>query len=128
MLSRAFSAAHCGVTYPPTQEETKPRGIKNKKNKKKLWRQQPYGRVCRLGLALSPFPAPHPFLHFPSSLVGYFKPQQAPKPQTTSHSGAAAASWGPAEASEPGALLVTEPEVGGRAGGRGRAGVWVGTD
>lgn len=50
------------------------------------------------------------------SLVGYFKPQQAPKPQTTSHNVAAAASRGPAEASEPGALLAAEPEVGGRAG------------
>lgn len=63
------------------------------------------------------------------SLVGYFKPHQAPEPQTTSHSGAAAALQGPAEASEPGALLATEPEVGGRAGGGTEAGLgfWVGT-
>lgn len=60
---------------------------------------------------------PHPqlFLHFPSSLVGYFKPQQAPKPQTTSHGSAAAASGGPQRPRRPGALLATEPEVGGRA-------------
>ena len=51
----------------------------------------------------------------PSSLVGYFKPQLASKPQTTSHSGAAAVSGDPQRPRSRGALLATRPEVGGRA-------------
>lgn len=89
MLFLQFTENPLIWSIPPTNEEAEPRGIKTNCDVKN------HMVVCAdLACTLS-LPYPHLFLHFPSSLVGYFKPQQAPKPQTTSHSGAAAASRGP---------------------------------
>lgn len=48
-----------------------------------------------------------------SSLPLFLNSPSLSKPQITSHSGAASASWGPAEASQPAVLLALEPELGG---------------
>lgn len=71
--------------------------------------------VCA-DLASCPPPSLRIFLRVPSSLVGYFKPPRASKPQTTSQSGAAAGLLGtPQRPQTRAALLAKEPEVGGRA-------------
>lgn len=84
--------------------------------------------VCA-DLAMHSLPSLPPSLPvLPLSLVGYFKPQQASK--TTDHitQCRGCCLQGPAEASEPGALLVTEPEVGGRAGDAAGLGFWWGPE
>lgn len=81
-----FSVVHCEVTYlviSLTQATWQQTDINN------------HMVVCT-DLAMHSLPSLPPFLPvLPLSLVGYFKPQQAPKPQTTSHNVAAAASRGP---------------------------------
>lgn len=81
-----FSVVHCEVTYLvhlSHQATWQPTDINN------------HMVVCT-DLATHSLPSQPPFLPvLPLSLVGYFKPQQAPKPQTTSDNVAAAASSGP---------------------------------
>lgn len=76
-----------GLSLPTRQAEAKPHGIKTNCDVKN------HMVVCA-DLASHSIPSLPLFLNSPLSLVGYFKPQQASAPQTTSHSGAAAASRG----------------------------------